>query len=109
MKSRSAKNKGKVLQNYARDRLLEKYTELKPDDIRSTGMGQSGEDIQLSPAARAKFPFQIECKNLARIGVYKFYAQAASHGTSEPLVIIKQNREKPLVVLDFDYFLELLK
>lgn len=98
-----------MLQKYVRDKLLAKYPELEPDDIRSTGMGQSGEDLQLSPAARAKFPFQVECKNLARIGVYKYYAQAATHGDAEPLAVIKQNRSKPLVILDLDYFLGLLK
>lgn len=111
MKARSAKNKGKRLQNYVRDRLLEKYPTLEPDDIRSTGMGQQGEDLQLSPAARRILPYAIECKNLARIAVYNYYAQAKEHaGVSglNPLVVIKQDREKPLVVLDFDYFLELL-
>ena len=49
MKSRSAKNKGKRLQNNFRDLLLEAFQELEPDDIKSTTMGESGEDIQLSP------------------------------------------------------------
>ena len=49
MKSRSAKNKGKRLQNSFRDLLLETFTQLEPDDIRSAIMGESGEDIKLSP------------------------------------------------------------
>ena len=34
MKSRSAKNKGKRLQNNVRDLLLETFNQLEPDDIK---------------------------------------------------------------------------
>ena len=48
MKTRSAKNKGKRLQNSVRDILLETFKDqLEPDDIKSTTMGESGEDIKL--------------------------------------------------------------
>ena len=48
MKTRSAKNKGKRLQNTVRDILLETFKEdLDPDDVKSAVMGDSGEDIQL--------------------------------------------------------------
>ena len=60
MKTRSAKNKGKRLQNSVRDILLETFTQLEEDDIKSTTMGESGEDIQLSPAARKLIPYAIE-------------------------------------------------
>ena len=36
MKTRSAKNKGKRLQNDVRDLILETFTELEPDDVRQT-------------------------------------------------------------------------
>ena len=45
MKSRSAKNKGKRLQNKIRDLILEKFDSLESDDVRSITMGDSGEDI----------------------------------------------------------------
>ena len=62
MNTRSRKNKGKRLQNKIRDLLLETFqNELEPDDIKSTTMGESGEDIQLSPAARKFIPYAIEC------------------------------------------------
>ena len=67
MKTRSAKNKGKRLQNSVRDILLETFTQLEEDDIKSTTMGESGEDIQLSPAARKLIPYAIECKNQEKI------------------------------------------
>ena len=44
-----AKNKGKRLQNKVRDLILEKFNQLEPDDVRSVTMGDSGEDILLSP------------------------------------------------------------
>jgi hypothetical protein len=74
-------------------------------------MGQSGEDIQLSPAARKVIPISIECKARASIAVYKFFEQAQQNtkeGT-EPVVFIRQNRSKPLVVVDAEYFLDLMK
>ena len=45
MKPRSAKNKGKRLQNKVRDLILEKFNQLEPDDVRSVTMGYIGEDI----------------------------------------------------------------
>ena len=104
MKTASAKNKGRLLQQWVRDLLLKLHPALSLDDVRSTSMGAGGEDIQLSPAAREMIPFTIECKNNARIAVYKFYEQACAHGKGEPIVVIKQNRSKPLVIVDADYF-----
>ena len=56
MKSRSAKNKGKRLQNKVRDLLLETFNQLEPDDVRSAIMGEQGEDIKLSPQLVDSFP-----------------------------------------------------
>ena len=47
MKARSAKNKGKRLQNILRDKLIKLYPPLK-DDIGSQIMGMTGEDIVLT-------------------------------------------------------------
>lgn len=71
-------------------------------------MGAQGEDVQLSPAARKVFPYQIECKAKARAQVYTWYEQAKSHGKHTPLVFVKQDRQKPLVVLDAAHFMELV-
>ena len=70
MKTRSAKNKGKRLQNSVRDILLETFTQLEEDDIKSTTMWESGEDIQLSPAARKLITYAIECKNQEKINIW---------------------------------------
>ena len=70
MKTRSAKNKGKRLQNDVRDLILETFKQLEPDDVRSTTMGDSGEDVLLSPKARKLFPFSVECKNQEKLNIF---------------------------------------
>ena len=47
MKTRSAKSKGRRLQNQVKELLLEAFTELEPDDIRTAIMGETAEDIKL--------------------------------------------------------------
>lgn len=71
-------------------------------------MGAGGCDVQLSPAAQKLFPYEVECKSLSAVSVYKFYKQAQSHGKLEPLVVVKQNGAKPLAIIDFEHFMELV-
>jgi len=109
MKPRSAKNKGKRLQNKVRDLILEKFNQLEPDDVRSVTMGESGEDILLSPAARKLFPFSTECKNQEKINIWSSLEQAETNsGNHTPIVIFKRNRSKTYVALEFEKLLELL-
>ena len=109
MKPRSAKNKGKRLQNKVRDLILEKFNQLEPDDVRSVTMGESGEDILLSPAARKLFPFSTECKNQEKINIWSSLEQAETNsGKHIPIVIFKRNRSKKYVALEFEKLLELL-
>ncbi|MEK9694450.1 MAG: hypothetical protein VW270_01720 [Candidatus Poseidoniales archaeon] len=107
--TQSAKAKGRRLQQTVRDAILEAFSGLESDDVRSTSMGAGGEDVLLSPAARKLFPYTIECKNLAKIAVYNYYVQATGHNDFEPLVVVKQNRSKPLAIVDFEHFMELVK
>ncbi|MBC8422066.1 MAG: hypothetical protein H8E03_01445 [Pelagibacteraceae bacterium] len=110
MKPRSAKNKGKKLQNQVRDLILEKFnTKLEPDDVRSITMGDSGEDILLSPAARRVFPFSVECKNQESLSIWAALQQAEDNsGDHTPLVVFKRNRSKTYAVLEFKELLKLL-
>ena len=105
----SAKAKGRRLQQHVRDAILKTYPTLEPDDVRSTSMGAGGEDVQLSPAARKLMPYCIECKSLAKIAIYKHYEQAVGHGDYEPLLVLKQDRAKPLAVVDLEHFMELVQ
>ena len=91
-----------------RDALIKTFS-LEPDDVRSTAMGQGGEDVQLSPAARRKFPYQIECKNKDKTAIHTWYDQCKEHGKYEPMVVVKENGNLPLVIISLDHFLELYK
>jgi len=111
MKTASGKAKGRKLQQIVRDKILEAFPILEPDDAKSCSMGASGEDVQLSPAARRLFPYSVECKARASISVYAWYQQAKTNAPKgmEPLLVIKQNYGKPLVVVDLDHYMELCK
>ena len=109
MKTRSAKAKGRRLQNKIRDLLLEEFKELEPDDIRTAIMGETGEDIKLSPAARRKIPFSFECKNQEKINIWESLNQAEeSSGDYPPVLIFKRNRSKTYVTLELEDFLKLI-
>lgn len=109
MKAQSAKAKGRKLQQWTRDRVLDIYSHLEEDDVRSTSMGVSGSDLQLSPLARKSFQYDVECKSLARVAVYRFIDQCNNRGDQEPLVIVKENRRRPLAIVDAEHFFELLR
>ena len=107
MKTQSAKAKGRRLQQWVRNLLIEEL-EIHPEDIESRSMGAGGEDLIMARAAREKFPYSIECKNQESVNVWKAYAQAKeTSGNYEPLVIIKRNNTKPLVLIDAEYFISL--
>lgn len=109
MRTSSAKAKGRRLQQLVRDAILATYKSLTENDVRSTGMGQSGVDVQLSEAAIKEFPYSVECKNKEKLNVYAEWAQATENilpGT-EPLLIIKKNRHDTLAVIKFEHFMEL--
>ena len=55
-----------------------------------------------------KFPYSIECKNVEKLNVWEAYSQAIENsGDYEPLVVMKKNGKKPLVVVDAEYFVKL--
>ena len=107
MKTQSAKAKGRRFQQWVRDQLIEQL-EVHPEDVESRSMGAGGEDLIMARAAREKFPYSIECKNQETLNVWKSYEQAESNsGDYEPVVFIKRNNQKPLVVVDAEYFVKL--
>jgi hypothetical protein len=107
MNPSSAKAKGRRLQQWVRDKLIE-MLDVHPEDIESRSMGAGGEDLIMARAARQKFPHSIECKNVEKLNIWDAYEQAsANSGDYEPLVVIKKNGKKPLVVVDAEYFITL--
>ena len=107
----SRKSKGRRLQNKIRDLLLEHYSDkLEKDDIRCAIMGESGEDLKLSPAARKLIPYSFECKNQEKLNIWDSLEQAEKNSDDySPVLIFKRNRSKIYVVLEISDFLELLK
>ena len=106
MRPQSAKAKGRLFQQWVRDKLIEERN-IHPEDIESRSMGAGGEDLIMARDARQKFPFSIECKNQEKLNVYEAYAQAcANSGDHEPILFMKKNHKKPLVVVDAEYFIK---
>ena len=109
MKTQSAKAKGRRFQQWVRDKLIE-VLDIHPEDIESRSMGAGGEDLIMARAARETFPYSIECKNQESLNIWKSYEQAQQNsGNYEPIVVLKRNNVKPLVLVDADYFVELHK
>ena len=107
MRPQSAKAKGRRLQQQFRDLLIEKL-DIHPEDIESRSMGAGGEDLIMARAAREKFSFSIECKNVEKLNVWEAYNQAKENSKDyEPIVVMKKNNQKALVVLDAEKFVEI--
>lgn len=109
MTPQGSKAKGRKGQQLVRDAILKVFPELEADDVRSTGMGQPGEDLQLSPAARKIMPYQFEVKAKATSQAHTYYTQAKSHGKFEPVVVVKKDRDVALAMMKLEHFLELLR
>ena len=107
MKTQSAKAKGRKLQQWVRDQIIEQL-EVHPEDIESRSMGAGGEDLIMARAARHHFPYSIECKNVEKLNVWEAYKQAKENSKDyEPLVVMKKNNQKALVVLDAEHFVQI--
>ena len=109
MGTQIAKAKGRNFQKWVRDMLIE-HRNVHPEDIESRSMGAGGEDLIMARDARQKFPFSVECKNVERLNVWDAYDQAcANSGDHEPILFMKKNRKKPLVVVDAEWFIKNFK
>ena len=110
MKTSSAKAKGRRLQQWVRNKLIELLS-VDPEDIESRPMGSSGEDLIMGVQTKKLFPYSIECKNQEAVNVWKAYEQCSSNTSPnvESLVIIKRNKSKPLALVDAEYFINLHK
>ena len=109
MKTSSAKAKGRKLQQWFAQ-LMIKTLNLHEEDLESRPMGSQGEDIIMGRESREAFPYSIECKNQEAVNVWKAYEQCETNCKGyEPLVVIKRNRSKPLVLVDAEHFVALHK
>ena len=109
MKIQSAKSKGRFLQKWIVGKILELYSELDADDVRSCPMSSNGADVILSPAAQQQLGISIEAKNQERVNIWAGMAQARRNCLSyEPVLVVKKNHQTPLAVVDADYFFKVL-
>lgn len=108
MKTASAKAKGRRLQQLVRDtlRAIGKQVGLQEGDIESRGMGQSGVDVILSPAAFETFGLAIECKNVEKLNVADTFWKHFNlyEGKALPILVHSRNKSKPLVTLRWEDF-----
>ena len=107
----SRKAKGRRLQQAVRQDLVDRLG-IAPGDVQSTAMGQSGCDLYLSPAARERFGFGVECKAQEAIALPAWWRQCTANAEKEgltPLLLIKRNREEPLAVLQWSDLIRLIR
>ena len=109
MKPQSAKAKGRNLQKWFVEKLVE-FLKLDEEDLESRPMGSQGEDIIMGKQSTQIFPYSVECKNQEKLNVWDAYNQACENsGDYEPIVVMKKNGKKPLVVIDAERFLDVLR
>ena len=110
MKSRSCKAKGRRHQQAVCEALVSVRSDLEKDDVRSTAMGQTGEDILFSPLARRIYPYSIECKNVEKLNIWEAIRQAeANAGKYTPAVAFSKNNEKIWIAIPLEDFLRFFK
>jgi len=113
MKFASKKRKGSLLQNFVRDRILKTFPNLKKKDVMTPSYGQTGPDIIFSKAGLKLVGWNFEVKNQNKMkGVYDWYKQSKRHSRGnklKPCVVMKMNSRDPLVIIDFEDFLKLIK
>ena len=109
MTPKSAKAKGRRLQAEVRERILAAHPHLEPADVKCAIMGERGEDLHFSPAARKVFPFSVEAKNVESLNVWKALEQAQANANgAHPLLVFKRNRTDIYAALPLDTLLALL-
>jgi hypothetical protein len=108
MRPSSGKAKGRRACAETRRAMLTAAPELSEDDIRVVPSGVPGEDLWLSPAARAIYPFAMELKNVEKLNFWDAIKQAESHAKGSgyiPVVVFRRNNEKLRIIVDFEQFL----
>ena len=109
MKAKSAKAKGRKLQNLVVEELRKTYPELEDDDIKAQIMGVSGEDVVLSPLAKRLIGLSFECKNQERLNLWDSLSHAETNCEDRtPVLLFKRNRSKTSAALPFEFLIKLL-
>lgn len=108
--TKARKAKGRSGQQEIRDMFLEAFPELEAGDVRSTSMGASGVDIIFSPKAKRLLPLSVEVKRRKDYKTqYALLEQAERNDGTRPVAFFRGDRKPWLVLLEADYFMELIK
>ena len=109
MKTKSAKAKGRKLQNKVVEELRKAYPELEDDDIKSQTMGMSGEDVVFSPLAKRLIGLSFECKNQEKLNLWDSLSQAENNAENRtPVLVFKRNRTQAYAAIPFKFLIKLL-
>ena len=109
MKAKSAKAKGRKLQNLVVKELRKAYPELDDDDIKGQIMGMSGEDVVLSPLAKRLIGLSFECKNQEKLNLWDSLLQAENNSQKRtPVLVFKRNRSSIYAAIPFEFLIKLL-
>lgn len=112
MKTKSAKAKGRRLQDLVAKKILSQFPKLE-GLVKPVIMGEGGVDVRMFGPAKDIVPYAIECKNSERWTLGSWWNQTTANAGEEnlkPCLIISKNRMKqPLVVIELDEFLDLIK
>lgn len=79
--------------------------------VESCPMSSSGVDIRLRGHAQIDFPFSVECKRQEKLAVPQWIKQADANLIPKTnwLLICKQSRKNPFVVMDLNVFMKMQK
>lgn len=106
IKPASCRAKGKKNEKEIATRLAEIFG-LDLEDFYSCRSGQKECDIQLSKAAKERFPFHVEAKHVNALNIWSAINQAETEAKPgfTPIVIFKRDRSKRYVTIELEQFL----
>lgn len=111
IKTHSAKAKGRKLQNYIRDTILEKFPQLGEGDVESCSMGNSGVDIKMSPLAKQILPISIEAKKTKKTPARAELRQSEANKYKNTVAAVVwcphgSGMDKSMIMFDLNDFLD---
>ena len=91
--------------------LIEKnFPDIKWEGIKHAPKSWTGRDILLNEELLSVLPWNIEVKRRKKLAVCSFMEQAKKHeGPYEPVVVMRQDRDKWYAMVEFEYLLGLMK
>ena len=117
--NKSAKQKARRAQQKVADILIEALM-LTPEDFESIAMGQSGQDIRLTEAARKRWPFHaMEVTSSLNQSVWAKFTQAQEHakkqvngevpGKGRAILVFKKNNTPLFAMVLFEDLVEAIR